>query len=416
MDEVNPTTPHSIAASWWRLHRSTKLLVGLIACLWLLIAVPGERQDGEYSTTELYEHGWPWVFQSREVSKPGTLNPFGASILVDQITTNRSAKFSTKLNPSTNGLNRIPFYTSPDNWMIWHGEAEWYLSGLIANLLVAGLMMAVTVLGIECRRRKRKHWYHLNLRDLLLAGLVASVACGWYTSYRGTFDREQSCLNSVEEYRAELFVEQGIEVTPTWLRRLTDNRLLRGKINDFQTDSAGWRVTEVKLQSNFLSKIRDPESFAKQLDQLTYVKSLSIWLADQSCFDVMKTMETQRITHLQLLPRFGEHSLSITAVERFENLEFLLLRSINFREVEFSFPILPRLEYVQMDQDKINERCITWFKQLQALQRLALWESHGIDRELVKRLSKELPGVRIEDQFGKPIAGPDRPRRSNEPH
>jgi len=231
----DPPAAVSVAGRpWYRLHRSTWVVVLLVLAVLVLVAVPGEFRGqlaapalamadtatipiptsgtnfvvGETSDTEweIFEHGWPWTFLERDVDLGGT-----------------------------NWAPRRPLAQQAEDYQVnveagWHTAGAWTFHGdglffsgwaLASNLGVVLLILAAAACLSEWRRRRRGRFFQYTLAEMMLAITLTACVLSWWCVHR--YQRREETALAKQLQRIEGFPLR----TPTAARYSCESSLAR---------------------------------------------------------------------------------------------------------------------------------------------------------------------------------------------
>lgn len=243
---------------WFRLHRSTWMMILICAPIQLLIVVPGqpaavtflyeaETKQGGLEAT--YCHGWPWVhFKSLRVepspdlaSSLEPLDPANYSSPRSGPLTERQARF----NPRWQKLERTRAAEWKDHYQELRTEASWTnlsrwkhqghrqridLRGLTLNIIVLLVATALPAAIIESRMRADVRFFQMRIVDLLVVTTVVAVLLGWLHYER----RMRQLGKQIKDSQASTSVQRTgwsfLEYSdaPVWLVRLIGPKRCEG--------------------------------------------------------------------------------------------------------------------------------------------------------------------------------------------
>ncbi len=217
----------STSRRWYQLHRSTYVICLLEAVLLIVLIVPGDiRPDPEADNLSLlaiaqrgiahepiaiespvltltnvgsgaiyyYEHGWPWPY----------------------------------LDYASRFERKDPAWMALENWS---HSGRWYgvrIGALIADMVVALLMVITTATVCDWRRRRRASFWQVTLRGIFAATFVIAAGLAWWENGAWSAQREASALAAIraEELYGHIDFSTRFDA-PRWLTKLAGRRCLR---------------------------------------------------------------------------------------------------------------------------------------------------------------------------------------------
>lgn len=392
-DGSRPAQTAPVVAIQRRLHLSTWLIL-LATCLMLaIIVVPGDVDDRYYARDfHLQEHGWPWVHLRRFVPKPEIGNAMQEAegyAVVQQ----RLALYQKQGNPLP--LPPVPrgrFWSDPEHWTFWHGLHAWNGMACLGNAMTSiAILLGVGFLA-EHRRRRRNTFWQISLRETIAAMVIfAAVLIVVVGAYRQV-QREARGRATLMEPLATKFAMR--DVTPNWLRKLTDNsRLLHVPVQGHGEIPLGWRAYGIEFRDPGNLLREDPEACIQSLSNFSHLESLGHWQSGPVSLKFFADAPTQKIRRMDL---FGtQFCRDYRFLGRFQNLEELCLRGIDLQKVKFEYPVLANLEEISIDDALLSPRTIEWLRAQPRLRRIRPWTSGVISDERTRNLQDALPGVSI---------------------
>ncbi len=200
--------------SWFPFHFSSLVPAFLLAALWVLIAIPGQRVKLNWSVLDSYEYGWPAVHLIRI---PEGMQPlFDLEKPVNWAQTNRGHITS-----------ELKFWADPSAWKKPDVEFEekWFPAACWINAATVVLSCLLVSVLLELRRRRRRSILHFTLADFFLLTLLAAIPFSWYRYHaRSVRVAEKTVAHLTAQHGDEIsFIDEINE--PVWLSRLFDYRV-----------------------------------------------------------------------------------------------------------------------------------------------------------------------------------------------
>lgn len=363
---------------WYRLHRSTAVVLLLVVGAMVLVNVPGRRRVTKFRPFHRYltideelHHGWPSVYLRREYVWP--------------IFVSSQRQF----------------------WSLRTGVIEFRLAAMLFDVLIA-LLVTIVVAGLwQWRRSQRRRLLQLHLSDMLVIMLIWACLLGWichlYRSdqrqQRGIAQLELSCYRPRDRDDSPWMLNMGAyaqshaeSTLPDWLVELG------GPIPRWET-VVGLRLNTVGFDDETLAQLEDfPDvkylslaaDFTDEgLRHLKHLRRLK-WLEPQG------TMGDEGLAHLKGLTRLEHLDLRSTRVTDtgmeyvagLKNLRSLSLPSDITDKGFVHVARLTNLETLILDITKIDDDGLKHLGNLTRLKSVSLpWQVTGAGLVHLKRLA-----------------------------
>ncbi|MBN1911148.1 MAG: hypothetical protein JW818_15485 [Pirellulales bacterium] len=190
---------------WWQLHRSTWVVMGVVAVVLVFIVVPASPpRHVVYSYSIVLNpdgglrHGWPWDFARHTES------------------------FTSPFDSPSPDVDKAP-WTQAKNWVLTSGVTDWSPLHLVGDVLVALGILVTVGAGFEWWRRRRHRAWQFSLRELFVFTCVVAGVLAWWQSNAMRYQREMALCERIHAepgWNNTRFVYDG----PVWLRRLLGGR------------------------------------------------------------------------------------------------------------------------------------------------------------------------------------------------
>jgi hypothetical protein len=261
-----------------RLHRSSIVVGTLVAILLILIEVPGRVISGVFGTnvSQVFEHGWPWVYLRRETSRP---NP---TIVTAPDGTQVEFQYSLVVTP-INPRYDLPYWGIPwlnsENWRFWETDRtavplRWIFNRakLFCNVAVSLALVTGVIAAWEVWRRRRQRLlpFRFGLVEMFIAVACVSTTLGWLVYVQREFQRENRIIErqlnrdlpaDFEDYWVEA---DEVCVAPAWIRSLFGERFFPAFF---------WRTCAVDIQSDRGDRT---DLICAEISRLDYVTKIAI--------------------------------------------------------------------------------------------------------------------------------------------
>lgn len=353
-----------------RIHRSTWIVLAIVAAALVLANVPGHRRlttDATISMfqpafsnslVERFEHGWPWVYLQRETStySCGFPDPVSAWHL-----------------------------GQPVRWFHWPAFA--------ANLLVVGVVCAVVATLWERRCRRRKLWQISILDGLAITTFIAAI-CGYAMFQFDAARREAAALRIVRQSQYTGFgsTASSVRSEDVWPSAFTELA--------FETPPAALtRVAEVYVSDakhlQYLPEFRQlqlvrisPDVTTADLQPLAACKSLRVLcFTDYSglggglmgaYYDDLDDLPASQPLEIPAFRQLEQFSISKpnyhgAGLEHFKNLTMLNLANCSIDDEDMSrIGAMSNLVYLDLSGTRVTDAGLAQLAQLQRLEHLYL--------------------------------------------
>ncbi|MHC4400706.1 MAG: leucine-rich repeat domain-containing protein [Planctomycetota bacterium] len=279
---ANAEGPQKPKRAWFRLHRSTYVVLLLVAVVLALANVPGQfvvlptiLRQGKYGPhfemEGRLEHGWPATYLLRypEYGPPS------------------ARTFSV---------------TWSSIWSLTADVLQFNLARLALDVGAALCIMAAAGALFEWWRRQRRRLFQVHIRDLLVLTALAAVVLAWVSMKAQAYRTEQKAVAELEWAPDEYQWQRG---GPTWLRRLIGDSPFR--IFDRLVDvSIGNEDPELVRRFRHLKRLEDrPGDTLPYLRDLPRLEDLDLFMAD---------VDDDDLRHLEHCTSLQELSLCATGV------------------------------------------------------------------------------------------------------
>lgn len=204
---------------WYRLHRSTWVVLAAVLAVLTVIIVPGFICGGFFPGPSLYVHGWPFVCLDRVAWPDGS--PLMWNESPDTSLDSGIRPTWTEGGDSELGFlsGEEPLWLKGSNWPFSGRSAVWW-PGLAGDLAVVLCIFAMAAAACELWHRRLRQRRLLNL--IILALLISSALVWWGTT-AAQCAREQRLIAVLQGHAFEVEFESA---APVWLSRLLGEKRL----------------------------------------------------------------------------------------------------------------------------------------------------------------------------------------------
>jgi hypothetical protein len=429
-----------------RLHRSTYVVVALVAAALLLANIPGQiiRPIDDTFAPPRICHGWPCTFLRRTVDDQPLITPNDDQPLTTQFSRDR-------LIDAEQGVL----------WQLARDVEEVTFSYLVSDIAVALVLLGGGTALFEAWRRRRARLLQFHLFELLTLVTLASALFSWLAVEVREHREEQNALSQMSQ-----FLHDEDRAGPHWLRQLVGpwpfevfDRADRVVIITTHHDSvfgfSSIRVFKDYEQLSHLRHLRALDCGAESAEilrflprpdrlEVLHIGSSQEGLLDLRRFPNLRTLRLGDITQLQHffgsdmahLAALGRlRSLSLDGVYNVDDKWLSYLKGLSRLEV-LTVPHpeitdagvghvsgLRNLKHLNLSHTSLSDAGLQYLTQLERLERLELEDTKVTDRGLqhltglerlqvlnlggtrvtaegVKRLQQALPNCRIETVCG----------------
>jgi len=247
-----------------RLHKSSVVVGVAMAMLLALICIPGRAVDYQPILSKTFEHGWPLTYLRRQTDQTVWSNVNGMQLTLS---------FTPVLLDRRESVRRIPMLGIPwlnaDSWMIWdaevddNGEAKWQVwpAAFGVDVATTSVVLAITILAWEYRRRRRPSVFTFTLADLFVAITSVSVVMAYLFHEQRSYLRELAFVPPLGE--TNLWCEENC-IAPVWLQSLIGERLM---------PPAAWRVASIYVDA---MEWPEPHRLVQELKKYPHLSTLEI--------------------------------------------------------------------------------------------------------------------------------------------
>ena len=203
MDASSPAAPRrswrSLVTGRW--HVSSRAVMVLTLLVLVFCNLPGQfvrhlqyEVGHPFYVESGFEHGWPLTYLTRSVEDPyESVRPAYVSVVFPVPT------------PST-VRNCFEVWRDGDAFLPW---------SLVSNLCVLLLISMGSGVAFEAWRRNRNRLWHLHLKDLFAATLLASLVMAWYVHRQRQHAVEEAIFSQPSGAPS---LQENQTGGPTWLR------------------------------------------------------------------------------------------------------------------------------------------------------------------------------------------------------
>jgi hypothetical protein len=308
--------------SRFRLHRSTCVILLLVAATLFLLIVPGEHVDfipAAKMTGALgpkIEHGWPWVWLRRQL------------------------QFSTPLpNLPDHGipwLQRMAwdFESGIVDGSLWLDKPGVWPGTLALDVLAGIAILVVFGIALEWRLRRRPLW-RFSLAEFLAVIVVLCGALGFWVINQQVADRQ---IRAFKQFSSDDFSESKLDYCgPQWLRRLVGIELLpaftRVTVAPWITDENIADLPKIidELPDVQLVDMRAPTAKDRDLQLVSRWKRLRALLIKSNQITDAGLREVQEMPRLRTFGFLGNSQITSSGLEYLTYIPHLtVLRVDNF--------------------------------------------------------------------------------------
>ena len=274
-----------------RLHKSSVVVVLIIAALAVLIEVPGRVVRGTLGTAQTteFEYGWPWVYLRRET--------YRKYAVIDVRPERREQAIADFFNYDLDVRWNLSMWSVPwlcgDNWKFWEVNREEIplhrkFSGwlLFADVLIVLIVATIAIAALERRRRRRPGLWSFRISEVLVAMTAVCVLLGWLIYLDREFKREERLTNTASNGLEWLATDETC-IAPVWIQSLVGGRLL---------PKFFWRASAVDL---YVGEGTDEEPL-RDIATLQYVTEIEILALGDERFPFSKLQALNNLRTLDL--------------------------------------------------------------------------------------------------------------------
>ena len=348
-----------------RLAWSTLILTVLFALPWILVSVPGHKEESHCRDDIRWQgkqfvstFGWPWIHAARLDVRPVPFRGASLPMIKDEVgaTPERldaclhslgwSRNFDVScVTPPPSLMPARPmtefdlgewsgktFWSDLENWKYRDDESatKWYLAGAIANSVAFAVYLILVFTIVEFRRRRRRgKLFQLSLLDnLLILTFAAVVASQGFAEVK--YGKEQRalaseldahpCLSASSSIKAPVFAGRLINGSRGWQWLVPDNfycRVHRLSIDTWAMESEA-QLPELQEQLRLAS--------LKHIEYLTFKGKEE---SHDVILDSLPVNNVYSVTfdlHMPLV-RSPENISTLQKLKFFPNLESLRLKT-----------------------------------------------------------------------------------------
>lgn len=437
---------------WYQLHKSTWIVLAVASILWALIAVPrGQTPDNPPSYCI---YGYPFVYRLGVESEPWPPVPLNDQqrLKYNQSLQNRLADFLRELDKrgaihQLFGFQLIPterfqherygqreghfphedrrFWSELDRWNVLrqHQAGQFFIAGLIADVVVYLAGLGILAVVYENRRRRRVRFFQLSLLDIGLLFLLVSGCLGYAIKMEHTNGDLAKRIECLEQHHIGIGCDN---FPPIGFLRAADYPEIRGYRSSWlkneplpQAWSDWWtKPTEISLFYPFSDFDSLSEDCVLSLESTTQFDGLRLCVMGR-----MQVPDDGLVKFVTNLPnpenideiRWSNMGSTIFAKAQRDTVGSSLARFHNltvaeFDEVDFSNTdpnTLPsKLEVLVLEDCSGSEAISNWIDRLSELEhfdiRLSGWgfakPSVGYD-EILEHLPTRLHSLDISDRL-----------------
>ena len=329
---------NAVPQSRFRIHRSTWIVGLSVLVLNALVLLPGQTVGGgsggcrefagdrDWVSTELIEHGWPYIFLHR-------------SALEEE------------------GLEGWQFWDVP-----WLSSSAWFdlrkqcyiefnLQHLLLDLTILLAIVALISWAWEWRRR-RSRILQFNLADLLVGFTLLALPLGWYVYYRNQEQREnRTWTEATNEF-------DGLDIGYDNLDVVT-SRWLSGLIGDRRTPRFEF-ATAAKFDCGWTNESGTLEKVLPYLRAASGLQQLSVTMHETHRDSLHALVELPSLRHLWLNlwlegePIDLEMAQEIVQLQQLTSLKINTFHAIDKERKEFIRQRMPHCR-VEFDDNEYSK-------------------------------------------------------------